>query len=599
MKERKNKNPIRYLLRDELDIRHKVSNIILLGAIAVQIPTLIVTIAVGTKIYGVIIEIVIMALLGLFLWIINRHYESKLPIIIMCVVLTGITFPIMYFQCGGMHTGMPLWMVFGIVFCFLLLEGPASVLYFIFEILAFIACFFIEFKHPEYVEFLASSKDEILDLVVAFVLTSLITGLVFKFQTASYKKEHEKLVEKEEELVKANEELLKASNAKSDFLANMSHEIRTPINAVLGMDEMIIRDCKDPVILGYAEDIDGAGRQLLTIINDILDFSKIESGKFEIHESEYDLLTLINDCYIMMIGRAEEKKLEFRIKNDPKLPARLYGDEVRIRQIIINFLSNAIKYTEEGYVELVVGMKPFDDNDILLTINVKDTGIGITEEDQKKLFGNFNRIDEKEHRNIEGTGLGLAIAKQLTVMMGGSIGVNSIKGSGSEFYATIPQKPVGDTEAGLFDVGMEARKSLKKTHTPGFTAEDARVLVVDDVKVNLNVVRLLLRDTLVNIDCVESGREALNLLMENKYDVVLMDHMMPEMDGIETLKEARRICKYNESVPMIALTANAISGAEKMYYAAGFAGYITKPIKALDLENMLIKLLPESKVHLK
>lgn len=595
------KQGIGFLFREELDISHRVSNLILLVAITALIPSMLGSVAIGTDTKGIIIMALAAVILSVFIVLANKFYTAKWPLAVMCILVTGFVFPGMYFACGGKRTGMVLWIAMGAVLCFLLLDGWLSYAYLLINIVMFAVCMMVETLHPSLVSYLNSELEETYDVIFAFAVVVFVLGATFRYQSKLYNREHKRLLEKDEELVDLNEALEQASHAKSDFLANMSHEIRTPINAILGMDEMIIRDCNDNDILNYAEDIDAAGKQLLTIINDILDFSKIESGKFEIHEEDYDVLSLINDCYTMMIGKAEAKNLRLIIKNDPELPARLHGDEVRIRQIIINLLSNAVKYTEEGYIELDIRMFPKTDGEIYLDITVKDTGIGISEENQKALFDNFRRIDEKEHRNIEGTGLGLAITKQLTELMGGNISVNSAKGEGSEFNAVIPQTVIGDQKTGLFDIGMEIRRETKKKYKACFTAGDARILVVDDVKVNLNVVRLLLRDTLLQMDFAESGKEALNYLLDNKYDCVLMDAMMPEMDGIQTLHEARKLCcgGDNENVPMIALTANAISGADKLYYDAGFCDYVTKPIKAEELEKALIKAIPEELVHIK
>lgn len=590
---------IRYLLREELDISHRTINLMLLAAAAAMLPTIVTTILLDTSFQGVASLVLIFVILAFFTWLINKKPDSQLPIFICCFLVNIVVFPFLYFGCGGRYTGMILWMLLGAVFSFMLLKKVWLVVSYVLNCLNLGACVYLGYKFPEKVQKLETPEAECFDIVFCFFIIVVLIGLVFKYQTRLYVKEHQSLLQKEEELKRLNEELERASRAKSDFLANMSHEIRTPINAVLGMDEMILRDSEDKAVIEYAEDIEAAGRQLLSLINDILDFSKIESGKFEIHEEEYDLLTLINDCYNLVIGRAEAKSLSLIVRNDPELPERLYGDTVRIKQVLINLLTNAIKYTEEGKVEIIFSGKPLDEGYILFEVSVKDTGVGILKEDISKLFGSFERIDEKEHRNIEGTGLGLAITKQLTELMGGTIGVESVRGEGSEFYISIPQKVVSEKKVGLFDVGMAVKRETSKKYRASFVAPAANVLVVDDVKINLNVVRLLLRDTKVKLDLAESGKEALNLMMEKKYDVVLMDHMMPEMDGIQTLKEARKICEPNMHTPMIALTANAISGAEAIYRKAGFCEYITKPIKAPDLEAALVRRLPSEKVTIK
>ena len=386
----------------------------------------------------------------------------------------------------------------------------------------------------------------------------------------------------------------------------MSHEIRTPINAVLGMDEMIIRECQDKRILEYANDIDSAGHQLLSLVNDILDFSKIESGKMELHPVEYELFSIMNDCYNMIFMRAKRKELQFIIENDPDIPAFLYGDEVRIRQIIMNLLTNAVKYTKDGQVKLRFDHEKTDDENINLIISVKDTGIGISEENQKYLFDSFKRIDEKTNRNIEGTGLGLTITKKFTDMMGGEITVDSVLYEGSTFTVTIPQKIADKGTIGRFDErfkrkgegsGQTEKAEKEAEKREKFTAPRARILVVDDVKMNLNVVRLLLKNTEIQIDLASSGDECLKYTLMKSYDLILMDHMMPIMDGIEALHRVREQAEgLNTSTPVVALTANALVGAQEMYLEEGFVSYISKPVKSADLEECILKLLPEDKI---
>ncbi|MDD6812090.1 MAG: ATP-binding protein [Lachnospiraceae bacterium] len=406
------------------------------------------------------------------------------------------------------------------------------------------------------------------------------------------------LKEENEQLVLAKNQALAANEAKSSFLANMSHEIRTPINAVLGMDAMIIKESKDQNITEYALDIQSAGNNLLSIINDILDFSKIESGKMEIIPVEYELSSLLNDSYNMIFMRAKEKNLGIQVKNDKTIPKRLYGDEVRIRQIINNLLTNAIKYTEKGQVILSADWKKLSEKKMMLSIAVKDTGIGITEENQKKLFSSFQRVDEKRNRNIEGTGLGLNITKQLVEMMGGTISLESEYGKGSTFSVELPQDIVSEQPMGEFNVNsrntMESAKSSHKI----FRAPKAHILVVDDVPMNLKVIRNLLKETGIQIDTAESGKQCLEMIKERKYDMIFVDHMMPEMDGVETLyamkMEARN---QNIDTPVIMLTANAIMGAKEEYLQEGFSGYLSKPVREQELEKTLLEYLPDELIE--
>lgn len=427
--------------------------------------------------------------------------------------------------------------------------------------------------------------------------------------------------EKNQELMIANEEAEKAkadaiaaANAKSVFLANMSHEIRTPINAILGMDTMILRECNDNEILEYAGNIQSASQTLLSLINDILDFSKIETGKLELVAGDYALSSLINDVYHMLISKAKEKGLALNVEINKNLPAKLYGDEVRIRQIIVNILNNAIKYTKKGSVTLTVGMSdmklsdmPDHSNDsksenitdksTIITFRIADTGIGIKKENISHLFDSFSRFDEEKNKYIEGTGLGLAITKQLVDLMNGEIVVTSEYGKGSVFTVSIPQKIVSDLKIG--DISEKYNEpSNKKNKKSTFTAPDANVLVVDDVKMNINVFKALLKRTEINVDSAMSGSEALDMIKEKKYDIIFLDHMMPDMDGIETYQNMKMLeDNPNKDTTVVMLTANAIMGAKEEYLGIGFSDYLSKPVQAPKLESMILKYLPEELVQ--
>ncbi len=409
-----------------------------------------------------------------------------------------------------------------------------------------------------------------------------------------------------------------SNSAKSDFLANMSHEIRTPINAILGMNEIVLRESiqaqkslsQDPVsvrkvledISGYSGNIDSAGHSLLTIINDILDLSKIEAGKMVITEDSYELSSVLNDVSNMIALKAKAKGLEFTVEVEDSLPNGLYGDEVRIRQIITNILNNAVKYTDEGSVTLSIkdggsGLEREVGRDMDLQITVSDTGIGIREEDVSHLFEKFERIDLKHNSTIEGTGLGLAITHRLIEMMNGTVGVSSAYGKGSVFTIHLPQKIVSKEPVG--DFREKFKKSMEEELVSEITlhAPDARILIVDDTRVNLVVATGLLKDTQIVTDTADSGAEALVLAKQNRYDMILLDQRMPGMDGIETLKRLREDADgINVSTPVICLTADAISGAKERYINEGFTDYLSKPVAGRELRQMLIKYLPSDKV---
>ncbi|MBP5232695.1 MAG: response regulator [Planctomycetes bacterium] len=396
-----------------------------------------------------------------------------------------------------------------------------------------------------------------------------------------------------------SERAVAASEAKSSFLSNMSHEIRTPINAILGMNEMILRESREDGTLAYAENIHSAGNTLLGLINDILDFSKIEAGKIEIIPGEYSLASLLNDLVAIIQTRARAKGLALELVCDPETPSRLLGDEIRIKQVITNILSNAVKYTEKGKVTLRVGFQrlPDDPEAVSLQVAVRDTGIGIKPEDIERLFTEFERVDEKRNRAIEGTGLGMAITKSLLDLMGTTLQVESEYGAGSTFAFALRQKVVAWEPLGDFQPTAETFLKEREAYHEKFTAPDARVLVADDNPMNLVVFQNLLKQTQVQIDTANDGDEALELAQGTAYDLLFLDHMMPGKDGIETLRALRASANaLNGQTPAICLTANAIAGARDQYIAAGFVDYLTKPVDAGKLEATLQAHLPKNKI---
>ncbi len=409
----------------------------------------------------------------------------------------------------------------------------------------------------------------------------------------------EKKARQSEELRVAKIAAEDANRAKSDFLANMSHEIRTPINAVIGMNEMILREANQQDIKEYARVVDNASHNLLSIINDILDFSKIESGKMEICEHDYNFTEVLQYVTNMVRFKAVEKKLVFLTEIDEKLPDNLYGDDVRLRQVILNLLSNAVKYTREGTVKLKVdGAVNSSRNSVELSISVIDTGIGIRKQDLSNMFRNFSRFDLASNRNVEGSGLGLAITHRLVELMDGKIDVESEYGKGSCFKITISQKITGDEVIGQKLRDDTRSHKEEEAYVPSFIAPKASVLVVDDNRINLYVVENLLKRTRLKITSCMSGRETLELMKNNSYDIVLLDHMMPEMDGIETLREIRKMpVNKSKDAVIIALTANAVAGVREMYLKEGFDDYMSKPIDGKKLEKILIKHLPEEKLN--
>ncbi|MBQ8799425.1 MAG: response regulator [Lachnospiraceae bacterium] len=400
--------------------------------------------------------------------------------------------------------------------------------------------------------------------------------------------------EKERQLKELHQEALAANKAKSSFLANMSHEIRTPINTILGMDELILREAQNINVIEYAQNIKNEGKTLMSLINDLLDFSKIESGKMELIETEYGVSSLLHDVVAMFSIKAEEKGLEFCVEVAEDIPSLLYGDEIRVKQILNNLLSNAVKYTERGFVKLSIGWTALDEKTARVTATVKDTGMGIRKEDLDTIFDKFKRLDEKRNNKIEGTGLGMNITAQLLKLMDGEIFIESTYGEGSEFKIQIPQVIIDATPMGAYSYKKQTAVGSKVRET--FTAPNAKVLVVDDNVMNRVVVKGLLKETLLQIDEAESGEECLRKTLHHHYDIILMDHMMPGMDGVETLHRLKKQDGACRSTIVVVLTANAVVGVKEFYLEQGFDDYMSKPISGRLLEEMLLKYLPQEHV---
>lgn len=422
------------------------------------------------------------------------------------------------------------------------------------------------------------------------ILLALLLALILVFSISRFLRQ---IVKEEAEM----DEIAKANLAKESFLANMSHEIRTPINAVLGMDEMIIRESKEEPIKDYARKIRTAGKNLLELVDDIFDLSKVQSGKVELIDVRYEVSAVISETYSQLKKKAIEKDLDFTVENDPTIPSELSGDESRIKQIFMNLMSNAVKYTEEGGVRVIFGYERQDEENIILVMSVEDTGMGIKESDIPLLFETFKRFDEARKKDGEGTGLGLPITKSLVELMGGTISVKSTYGKGSTFTVRIPQKvmskiPMGDYSDAIANIEMRST-----ARTESFVAPDASILIVEDMKVNRDVLEGLLKHTKIQVDLAASGGACLEAVMHRQYDLILMDHMMPEMDGVETLWMLKKTAdNLSKNARVVALTANVAVGAKEQYLEWGFDDYLSKPVQIGALEACLLKHLPPDKI---
>lgn len=524
-------------------------------------------------------------LLVLF-YIANFRDRLQTATLITCILGALLLFPGMFLTGGGMYSGMSHWFSLGILFTFLLNRGLRLKILLACEFVIYSFLFWISFHYPQIIIKPTTEPAFFVDVWQSMMLVSCCIGAVVKFQMNLYEKELAKQEEQRirEEALKLEAE--KSNIAKSEFLANMSHEIRTPMNAIVGMSRIALRESDiAPSVRENLEDIQSASNTLLAIINDILDFSKIEAGKMEIVPANYQLSSLLHDVITIIDFRLQEKQVKFQQEIDASIPNQLYGDEVRLKQVLINILGNAVKFTEEGFIRLSVSWQRSEDM-ALLTIKVSDTGQGIRQENLANIFRRFDRMEMAQNRTLEGTGLGLSISRELLRLMGGSISVESVYGVGSCFTIVIPQRIVN--EQGLFGEAQAKRRTndARQSHERNSVAfPGASVLVVDDNRMNLKVVEGLLIPYKLELDCVSSGRECLQRVSEHRYDLIFLDHMMPEMDGVETLQRMREGSDF--TTPVIALTANAMHGVRQTYLEWGFTDYLSKPIQMSQLEKLL------------
>lgn len=526
----------------------------------------------------------------LILWFANCF--NKIP---ACAVFTALAvncglLPWYFFQSGGVEGAINLWFAFGLIYVFMLIKGPAFFVTMGISLCSITGCYVAAYLKPELVSDSGSRLEIYRDTAVSVLIIAAFTGVLLHVQMAGYNRERGKLKQKQKEQEAVGEE-------KDRFFASISHELRTPINTILGLNEMNLRQPLSGEVEENCLYIQNAGNMLLALINDILDFSKMQSGNMEIVNSQYEIISMINELYITFKARANRKKLKFVLDIASDIPSVLWGDEVRIKQIVSNLLTNAVKYTEEGKILLQIKCQKLDSHSVNLRFSVTDTGMGIKKEDIPALFEEFKRMDARKNNAIEGTGLGLPICKRLATMMNGEIIVDSIYHKGSTFTFSVKQNIVDAAPIGQLNDVLHSKIGKKYSYQRTFEAPDVRVLVVDDNEMNRVVVQKILKNTKVQIDTAESGAKCLELTRIKQYHVIFMDHLMPGMDGEETLAQIRRqkngLCSQS---PVIALTANAEPGIEKQYLAKGFDGYLVKPVNSIKLEETLLSFLPDELV---
>lgn len=534
------------------------------------------------------------------------NYKGRLGVAsnFMVIVSCFFLFPGIFFSQGGIESGMSSWFALGILFIFLLLDGVNFVVMLSLDAIVIIGCYWLSYKYSQLVHGQMLRASFFLDVVQSIFVTTVAVGLIVKVQAWMQKQQDSIVEEKNKLLVEvtqkakhAQREAEIANHSKSNFLANMSHEIRTPINTVLGMDEMILRETREDNTRSLAQDIRTSTESLLEIVNEILDFSRIESGKMELMADDYELCDVLHDTVTVFGLRAKEKGLYLHIHVDEKLPAMYRGDSLRLRQIINNIMSNAIKYTREGGINFSVTGHQEEDSEVL-HFEIEDTGAGIREEDLHRLFEAFERIDEKTNRNIEGTGLGMAITANLLHMMDSNLQVRSVYGQGSTFYFDLKQRVKDWTPIGHFQIKDKKNADNSKEQHFTFLAPNVHVLLVDDNAMNRKVFCKLLKHTQIQIDEVDNGFTCLEMVKKRHYDIIFLDHMMPELDGVETFSYMQSMQENRcKDTPVIVLTANAIIGAKEQYMQIGFTDYLSKPIDSHRLENLIVEQLALHNIH--
>lgn len=583
------KKMIRDIGNPNLKLQERMFRLIMLIGMAGLAIGIIVGIISGEGLANTVILCVAFAGFALITYFSIRYKRTQWGAVITAVILIYLVLPYNFLTTGGIYGGAPIWFLLGVVYVCLVVENRMKYVLLISGYSLFAACYYIAYAYPDVIV-QHTTQMAYIDSIMTLMIVSGLTCSMILFQNAIFRSENALAQKQKKEI----EELNRMQNR---FFSSMSHEIRTPINTIIGLNEMILREDVSDEVAEDARNIKGAGKMLLTLINDILDMSRIESGNMDIVPVTYDVGNMLSDIVNMIWVRAREKGLEFHIDVDQAMPLQLCGDEVRIKQILINVLNNAVKYTSEGSVTLSIQCKRQENGRAQISYSVTDTGIGIKKESIPFLFSAFKRVDEEKNRYIEGTGLGLSIVKQLVELMGGEIAVNSVYTKGSTFVITLPQETVGEAEIGVLD--LEARHALnaRQHYKQSFEAPKAQVLIVDDNETNLMVVQKLLRDTKVNTDTALSGMECLKKTLQKRYDVIFMDHLMPEMDGIECLHKIRKQTGgLNQNIPVVALTANAGGENQVLYRREGFDGYLLKPVSGIQLETELLRLLPNELV---
>ncbi len=579
------------LFNREDSSRERIFRLIIMLGFAISVLAIVVSAGIG-NLFETLLPLLIM-FVSMLMGVILTFKYNKLDAasILVAIALNGIAFPDMFFYCGAIESGASVWFVLGIIYLFVMFRGPRLVIFLLMTLVVDAITYFTAYYYPEYVTPMESRAAIYIDSMFAVFGTGLACGFVILFFMHQY--EHERAI-----VVKQNEELEAASNSKNASFARISHEIRTPINTIVGLNEMILRENPSGDTAEYAQNIKSASKMLLSLVNDFLDLSRIESQRMEIFPAQYKTQSMVADLVDMMRVSMQEKGLEFYVEMDENLPTELIGDEKRIKQILINILANAVKYTNEGSVTLSVSGEKTDENYVALKVSVGDTGIGIRKEDIPHLYETFSRVDEKNNLRIEGTGLGLSVAKQLLDLMGGEITVDSIYTKGTVFTIELKQEIADGTPIGNSAFAIGARMEEEEQYQRLFEAPSARILLVDDNDMNVMVVKKLLEATKVEVDVANSGEECLEKTKQRLYHVILMDYMMPRTNGQETLKRLRTqengLCR---DTAVILMTANTLEETQRIMKDTRFDGYLEKPIDSRKMEEIILRFIPNDLVE--
>ena len=519
-----------------------------------------------------------------------KFHNIELSSTILGIVLIVFALPIIFLRGGGVNSGSGIWMCLGLFYVFIMFTGRKLLVFLAITLVMDIGSYVVSYLFPEQVVELATPFEKHFDSIFAVLIVGITVGVVMKFQLRVFDRERKTKEQQQEELEKL-------SKSKDAFFASMSHEIRTPINAIIGFNELILRENPSEEVQDYAKNIQNSSKMLLSLVNDILDLSQLEIHKMELLETEYRVSSMFHEVVDIIQGRLVEKELDFQVKIDEKIPMTLYGDERRIKQILLNLLTNAVKYTEAGTVTLSCEYEKVSEDRIRMVIAVADTGLGIRKEELEYLFDAFRRVNIEKNSKIEGTGLGLSIAKHLLDLMGGEITVDSIYTQGSEFRVMIEQKIVDERPMGEFSIASTGKKK-KNYYSKSFEAPEARVLVVDDDDLSLVITSKLLQETRMTIDSANCVEECLKKTQKYSYDLILMDYMMPGMDGASLLKEIRKqeagLCRNAEAV---LLSANVLEEKKNEYLLLGFDGVLEKPIDAARLEQEVLRHIPSDMIE--